>query len=156
MDVRMLGRSFNYVVSPEIYYTQVLVWIFNVTFCISTSPLCFRTGTELQFVLDAFNTFGVLVPARDIVYTNISHNVIPLSLCKYTLFSQKWRLFIFATRGPSFDKNNRRTTHRKMNVIPKVLAIYTFPDDGVNTLIALLNIKVFPALLTVVDNRILR
>ena len=27
------------------------------------------------------------VPARGIAYTNITHNVIPLSLCKYTLFS---------------------------------------------------------------------
>ena len=27
MDARVFGRSFNYVVAPEIYYTQVLVWI---------------------------------------------------------------------------------------------------------------------------------
>ena len=33
MDVRVLGRSFNYVVTQEIYYTLVLVWIVNVAFC---------------------------------------------------------------------------------------------------------------------------
>ena len=89
MDVRMLGRSFNYVVAHEIYYTQVLVWIFNVTFCISISSFCSRRSRQSQFVLYAFNTFGVLVPASGIAYTNITHNVIPLSLCEYTLFSQK-------------------------------------------------------------------
>ena len=26
MDIRVFGRSFNYVVVPEIYYTQLLVW----------------------------------------------------------------------------------------------------------------------------------
>ena len=79
--VRVLGRSFNYLVAPEIYYMQVLVWIFNVTFCVSISPFCSRTGIQLQFVLEAFNRFGVLIPARGIAYTNITHIVIPLSLC---------------------------------------------------------------------------
>ena len=36
--VQEVGRS-------EIYYTQLLVWIFNVTFCISTSPFCSGTVT---------------------------------------------------------------------------------------------------------------
>ena len=86
MDVRVLGRSFNYVAAPEIYYTQVLVWIFNVTFCISISSSCSRVGTHLQFVLDAFNTFRVLGSSRDIAYTSITHITIPWSFCKYTLF----------------------------------------------------------------------
>ena len=41
MDVRVFGRSFIYVVAPEIYYTQVLVWI--SMFCMSISSLCSRT-----------------------------------------------------------------------------------------------------------------
>ena len=27
MDVQVMGGTFNYMVAPEIYYTQVLVWI---------------------------------------------------------------------------------------------------------------------------------
>ena len=44
-----------------------------------------KTRWLLQFVLAAFNTYGVLIPARGIAYTNITLIVIPLSLCKYTI-----------------------------------------------------------------------
>ena len=89
MDVRVLGRSFNYVVAPDIYYTQVLVWLFDVTFCISVSPFCSGTGGSYSLYSTHLTRSEFWVPARGIVYTNITHNVIPLSLCKYTLFSKR-------------------------------------------------------------------
>ena len=51
-----------------------------------------------------------LVPARGIAYANITHNVIPLTLRKCALFS-KSEDHIFSISAPSFDKNNRHTTH---------------------------------------------
>ena len=88
MNVRVLGRRFNYVVTSEIYYTQVLVWIFNVTFCISISPFCSGTDGSNSLYSTHLTRSEFLAPARGIAYTNITHYVISLSLCKYTLFSK--------------------------------------------------------------------
>ena len=45
------------------------------------------------------------------VHTYYVH-VIPLSPCIiYTLFSQKWKSFIFSTCAPLFDKNNYNISH---------------------------------------------
>ena len=42
----------------------------------------FGHGRQLQFVLDALNTFSEFwVPARGIAHTNITHNVTPFSFC---------------------------------------------------------------------------
>ena len=49
-------------------------------------------------------------PSRGIAYTNITHIVVPLSLCKYTLFP-KVKIIYFATSAPSFDKNNNHKSH---------------------------------------------
>ena len=79
MDIRVLGRSFNYVVAPEIYYTQVLVWIFNVTFCIS-----FQRSVLAR--ADSYSLYSKhLTRTQFCTRTNITHIVISLSLCKYTL-----------------------------------------------------------------------
>ena len=74
-------------------------WIFNATFCMGIRV---RARTEPVSILHSkrkhvrsYSLYSThltrsefLVPARGIAYTNITHNVIPLSLCKYTLFSK--------------------------------------------------------------------
>ena len=73
-------------------HTQTLgyrKWVFNAAFCIrirSSSP---RTGRRsYSSALEAKTRSQSLVPARDIAYTNITHIVIPLSLCEDHLFLQ--------------------------------------------------------------------
>ena len=105
-----LGIRFNYVVAPEIYYTQALGWSFNVTFCITISTFYSRTDGSNNLYSTLLTRSEFWVPARGIAYTNITHNVTPLSLCKYTLFS-KSEDHLFATSALSFDKNNHYTPH---------------------------------------------
>ena len=86
MNVRALGGRFNCLIGPEFYYTQVLVWI-SMSRLYKYFIVLFGHGRQLQFVFDASNTLSEFwVPARGITYTNITYNVIPLSLSKYTLF----------------------------------------------------------------------
>ena len=63
MDVRVSGRSFDYVVAPEIYYTHVLVWISMSRFVQAFFTACSCTG-QLQFVLEALNTFSEFDPSK--------------------------------------------------------------------------------------------
>ena len=80
LNVRVLSRRFNYVIASKSYYTQVLIWIFNVTFCTSISPFCFDTDGSYSLYSTHLTRSEFWVPARGIAYTNITHNVIPLSL----------------------------------------------------------------------------
>ena len=86
-----------------------LVWIFKVTFCISISLFCSGTGDSNSFYSTHLTRSGFSVPERGIVYTNSTHNVIPLS--QICVVFQKWRSFVFGTSAPSFDKNNYHITH---------------------------------------------
>ena len=78
-------------------------WIFNATFCMCISRSSSRADTFVVAVLhskrkhvrSSYSLYSKrltcsqsLVPARGIAYTNITHIVIPLSLCKFTLFSK--------------------------------------------------------------------
>ena len=88
MNVRVLGRHFNYVVAPEIYFTQVHVWISMLRFVLAFSSFCSGTDDSYSLYSTHLTRSEFWVPARGIAYTNITHNVIPLSICKYTSFSK--------------------------------------------------------------------
>ena len=60
--------------------THVLVWIFNVTFCIRISPFCSRPGGSYSLYSKHLTRSEFSVPARGIAYANVTHNVIPLSI----------------------------------------------------------------------------
>ena len=83
INEQVLGKRFNYVVTPEFYYTQVLVGIFNVTFCISILSFCSGTDGSYSLYSTHLTRSEFCIPARGIAYTNITHNVI---LCKSRCF----------------------------------------------------------------------
>ena len=73
-------NDFNYVVDPEIYYSGTHL-DFNVTFYITISSSCSGTDESYSLYPKYLTRSQSLVSARGIAYTNITRNVIPLSLC---------------------------------------------------------------------------
>ena len=87
------GGNFNYLIAPGFYYTQLLVWIFSITFV-------YRHSSVL-----AQYTFTVLFAHKQHAFV-ISIKVF-VNVCCF----KKWRSFICATGAPSFDKNNHHAMH---------------------------------------------
>ena len=76
------------------------------------SPLESTHGQrQLQFVLEAFNTFSEFGPSRgERVHKYYAYCNSIKFLLIYVVFS-KVKIIYFAISAPSFDKNNRHTTH---------------------------------------------
>ena len=94
-----------------LYQNSDTMNILRYAFCISILPFCSDTDSSNNLYSTHLTCSEFWVPARGLAYTNITYNVIPLSLCKYTLFSKSEDHLFFATSALSFDKNNRHTTH---------------------------------------------
>ena len=88
MNVRVLGGCFNYVVVPWnlLYSGTRLDFQCHVSY--KHFAVLFRRAYSYSLYPTHLTRPEFWVPARHIAYTNITENVIPLRLCKYTLFSK--------------------------------------------------------------------
>ena len=102
------------------------------------SPSSPRTGRRsCSFALDARTRSESSVPARASAYTNITHVVIPLSLCEYTLFSKSEdRLFLQPVHLSSTrtEMHCRESRTRYLAVLTHVRREFRGPHDIPNTL----------------------
>ena len=81
MNVRVLGRSLKYVIAPEIYYTQELVWI-------SMSRFVQAFHRSVLTRANSYSLYTKHLTRTQFCTGANKHIVIPLSPSQYTLFSK--------------------------------------------------------------------